>query len=62
VERVRTLGRVSRVSLRLPDDQVLMAELPDAELDPLEIGEEVFVDVRSAKAFPTPETAGAPSP
>jgi sulfate transport system ATP-binding protein len=62
VERVRTLGRVSRVSLRLPDDQVLMAELPDAELDPLEIGEEVFVDVRSAKAFATPETAGAPSP
>jgi sulfate transport system ATP-binding protein len=62
VERVRTLGRVSRVSLRLPDDQVLMAELPDAELDPLEIGEEVFVDVRSAKAFATPETGGASSP
>jgi sulfate transport system ATP-binding protein len=59
VERVRTLGPVARVILRLPDDQVLTAELPNAELEPLEIGAEVFVDLRSAKAFRTPEPAGA---
>jgi sulfate transport system ATP-binding protein len=57
VERVRTLGWVSRVSLRLPNDQVVLAELPFDELEPLESGAEVFVDLRRAKAFPTEEPA-----
>ncbi len=59
VERVWTLGWVSRVSLRLPDDQVLMAELPNEELGPLVVGSKVWVDLRHAKAFRTPEPAGA---
>jgi sulfate transport system ATP-binding protein len=59
VERVRTLGWVSRVSLRLPDDQVLTAELPDEGLEPLEVGATVWLDLRRAKAFQTPEPVGA---
>jgi sulfate transport system ATP-binding protein len=62
VERVRTLGWVSRVSLRLPDDQVLMAELPNEEVDPLQVGARVWVDLRHAKAFRTPEPVGASPP
>jgi sulfate transport system ATP-binding protein len=61
VERIWTLGWVSRVSLRLPDDQVLMAELPNEELGPIEIGTTVWVDLRRAKAFRTPEPVGAPA-
>jgi sulfate transport system ATP-binding protein len=57
VERVRTLGWVSRVSLRLADDQVLMAEIPNEELEALEIGAKVWVDLRHAKAFRTSEPA-----
>jgi ABC-type sulfate/molybdate transport systems ATPase subunit len=59
VERVWTLGWVSRVSLRLPDDQVLIAELPDEELEPVEVGTKVWVDLRRAKAFRNPEPAEA---
>jgi sulfate transport system ATP-binding protein len=68
VERIRTLGWVSRVSLRLPDSQVLMAELPNEELSSIEVGSTVWVDLRHAKAFraseavaPEAETVGAAS-
>jgi sulfate transport system ATP-binding protein len=59
VERVRTLGGVSRVNLRLPDGQVLTAELPVDELDELEVGTRVWVDLRRAKAFEAPEVVAA---
>jgi len=65
VERVRTLGWVSRVSLRLADDQVLMAEIPNEELEALEIGARVWIDLRHAKAFRSAEPAadgGDPEP
>jgi sulfate transport system ATP-binding protein len=61
VERIRTLGWVSRVSLRLADGQVLMAELPNDELEALEIGARVWVELGRAKAFRTPEPLGAPA-
>ncbi|HET8525599.1 MAG TPA: sulfate/molybdate ABC transporter ATP-binding protein [Actinomycetota bacterium] len=51
VERIVTLGWISRVILRLPDDQVLTAELPNDELGNLALGSTVFVDMRRAKAF-----------
>jgi sulfate transport system ATP-binding protein len=51
VERIATLGWLSRLQLRLPDGQILTAELPDDELDDVEIGSEVWVDLRRAKAF-----------
>jgi sulfate/thiosulfate transport system ATP-binding protein len=51
VERIVTLGWLSRLHLRLPDGQVLTAELPNEELADLEVGSEVSVDLRRAKAF-----------
>ncbi len=54
VERLVTLGWLSRVSLRLPDGQVLVAELPRDELDGVVEGSTVWVDLRRAKAFDAP--------
>jgi hypothetical protein len=51
VERVSSLGWLSRVVLRLPDGQVLTAELPNEELAGIELGDDVRVDLRNAKAF-----------
>jgi sulfate transport system ATP-binding protein len=51
VERVSSLGWLSRVILRLPDGQVLTAELPHEELAGIELGQQVRIDVRNAKAF-----------
>jgi sulfate/thiosulfate transport system ATP-binding protein len=51
VERVSSLGWLSRVILRLPDGQVLTAELPNEELAGIELGDDVRVDLRNAKAF-----------
>ena len=51
VERVTTLGWLSRLMLRLPDDQVLTAELSNDELQGIELGSTVWVDLRRAKAF-----------
>ena len=53
VERITTLGWLSRVMLRLPDDQVLTAELPNDELEGVVLGASVWVDLRRAKAFPS---------
>jgi sulfate transport system ATP-binding protein len=55
VERLVTLGWLSRASLRLPDGQVLMAEFPHDELDGVEEGSTVWVDLRRAKAFDAPK-------
>jgi sulfate transport system ATP-binding protein len=53
VERITTLGWLSRVMLRLPDEQVLTAELPNDELDEVRLGGSVWVGLRRAKAFPS---------
>ncbi len=58
VERVVTLGWLSRVALRLQDGQVLMAELPNDELEGIESGARVRVDMRHARAFDVPEADG----
>src|SRR5204863_5123304 len=55
VERIVTLSWFSRVILRLPDEQVLTAELPNEELEGIELGSTVAVDLRRARAF---ESAG----
>jgi sulfate transport system ATP-binding protein len=54
VERIVTLGWISRIILRLPDEQVLTAELPNDEIGDLGLGSTVFVDLRRAKAFSEP--------
>jgi sulfate/thiosulfate transport system ATP-binding protein len=53
VERVTTLGWLSRLQLRLPDEQVLTAELPNDEMADIDVGSTVWVDLRRAKAFPS---------
>jgi sulfate transport system ATP-binding protein len=60
VERIVTLGWLSRVALRLGDGQVLMAELPNRELDGIELGARVRVDMRNARAFDARDVASAP--
>jgi sulfate transport system ATP-binding protein len=56
VERVVNLGWLSRVVLRLPDDQVLTAEIANDELRGIQVGSSVSVDLRRAKAFPSAES------
>ncbi len=69
IDRVSTLGWLSRVMLRLSDGQILVAELPSEEMADLGVGSRVQVDLRRAKAFgmreeerdAAPEPAGAPT-
>jgi sulfate transport system ATP-binding protein len=51
VERITTLGWLSRVMLRLSDGQVITAELSNDELERVEPGARVWVDLRRARAF-----------
>jgi sulfate transport system ATP-binding protein len=55
VERITTLGWLSRVMLRLQDGQVITAELPNDELEGVELGTSVRVDLRRARAFESGE-------
>ena len=61
VERITTLGWLSRVTLRLDDGQTIAAELPSDELEGVEVGSTVRLDMRRAKAFSLPE-ASEPEP
>jgi sulfate/thiosulfate transport system ATP-binding protein len=54
VERLVTLGWLSRANLRLPDGHVVLAELPRDELTGVTEGSTVWVDLRRAKAFDAP--------
>ncbi len=51
VERVTSLGWLTRLTLRLPDDQVLVAHIPQDEVDGTAPGDVVAVDLRRPKAF-----------
>ncbi len=51
VERVATLGWLSRASVRLPDGQMLTAELPRDALDGVSEGATVWVHLPRAMAF-----------
>jgi sulfate/thiosulfate transport system ATP-binding protein len=51
VERITTLGWLSRVMLRLPEGQVITAELANDELEGVELGAKVWVDLGRARAF-----------
>ncbi|HYG73151.1 MAG TPA: sulfate/molybdate ABC transporter ATP-binding protein, partial [Actinomycetota bacterium] len=44
VERITTLGWLSRVILRLPDEQALTAELPNDGLEAVALGAPVWID------------------
>jgi sulfate transport system ATP-binding protein len=59
IERMNTLGWLSRVSLRLNDGQLLVAHLPHEEVFGYQPGMDVRVDLRNPKAFDRREPATA---
>jgi sulfate transport system ATP-binding protein len=64
VERLVTLGWLSRANLRLPDGHSVVAELPRDELGAVTEGSTVWVDLRRAKAFDVPavvDVSGEPA-
>ena len=55
IERVSSLGWLSRVSLRLPGGETLVAHIPNEDLHGAGEGASVRVDLRNPKAFMAPE-------
>jgi ABC-type sulfate/molybdate transport systems ATPase subunit len=55
IERVASLGWLSRVSLRLPGGETLVAHVPREDLHGADEGDEVRIDLRNPKAFLAPE-------
>ncbi|HEY1331380.1 MAG TPA: sulfate/molybdate ABC transporter ATP-binding protein [Actinomycetota bacterium] len=53
VERVTDMGWTSKVLLRLPDGQSLVAQVPNERIDWVRDGARVVADLRKAKVFPT---------
>jgi ABC-type Fe3+/spermidine/putrescine transport system ATPase subunit len=61
VERKTSLGWLTRLTLRLPDDQVLVAHIPQDEVNGTKPGDVVAVDLRRPKAFRRDDAGGAPA-
>lgn len=61
LERINNLGWVSRLQLKLSDGQILVAHVPNEDLNGLTIGESVHVDLRNAKVFSPEGAAGRAS-
>ena len=60
VERIKDLGWMSKIHLRLPDGQTVVAHVPNNEFVPHAAGDEVWVDFRGAKVFaPEPASEGS---
>jgi sulfate transport system ATP-binding protein len=59
LERTKDLGWMSKLHLRLPDGQAIIAHIPNDELGPHEPGDQVWVDLRNAKVF-APEPGEVP--
>jgi sulfate/thiosulfate transport system ATP-binding protein len=53
VERLNDLGWMSKLHLRLDDDQSLTAQLPNEQLIGIHEGMKVWVDLQNAKVFPS---------
>ena len=51
IERITSLGWLARIGLRLADEQVLIAHIPQDELNGATVGDVVTVDLRNPKAF-----------
>ena len=51
IERMATLGWLARLSIKLPGGETLVAHVPHDELGGAKEGDEVWVDLRSPKAF-----------
>jgi|1186.fasta_scaffold37643_2 sulfate transport system ATP-binding protein len=59
IERVSSLGWLSRVALRLPGGETLVAHIPNDDLHGATEGSTVRVDLRNPKAFMAPERDGS---
>jgi sulfate transport system ATP-binding protein len=53
VERLNDLGWISKLHLRLDDDQAISAQLPNEQLIGIDEGMKVWVDLQNAKVFPS---------
>ena len=51
IDRMASLGWLSRLTLRLDDGRVLVAHVPADELDGAQVGDKVSLDLRNPKAF-----------
>jgi ABC-type sulfate/molybdate transport systems ATPase subunit len=51
IERVATLGWLARLSIWLPGGETLVAHVPNEELGAVQEGDEIWLDLRSPKAF-----------
>ncbi len=51
VERITNMGWTSKIHLRLADGQVLLAQLPNEEVDWIRPGAQVFAGLRDPKVF-----------
>jgi sulfate transport system ATP-binding protein len=51
VERITNMGWTAKIHLRLADGQVLLAQLPNEEVDWIRPGAQVFADLRDPKVF-----------
>jgi sulfate/thiosulfate transport system ATP-binding protein len=61
VERVTSLGWLTRLTLRLPDDQVLVAHIPQDEVHGAKPGDVVAVDLRRPKTFSRADAGAEPA-
>ncbi len=57
IQRVASLGWLSRVSLKLPGGETLVAHVPNDELNGVGEGDTIQIDLRNPKAFLAPESA-----
>ena len=51
LERIKDLGWMSKLHVRMPDGQAVIAHIPNDELGEHQPGDEVWVDLRNAKVF-----------
>jgi hypothetical protein len=65
VERMNRLGWLTRMTLRLPDGQSIIAQVPSEETKGVQPGDSVSIGLRNAKTFespaPAPETTTSPT-
>jgi sulfate transport system ATP-binding protein len=60
VERISSLGWLSRLSLQLGSGETIVAHVPNDELHGAEEGDTIQVALRNPKAFPVPGRASGP--
>ena len=59
VDRINRVGWLSQLTLRLPDGQQLIAQVPKDETEGVVPGDRVALDLRNAKAFAAEEAVSA---